>query len=233
MLAAVKRVVKEAAGRRLLPTEIALQFSLVPGVKVRALRERLKRHARTRIEPEEMRQICEAPDRQRLVGKMHAALLSTLASSALRADELVRLTTQQIHQRGPGYYLLVVGKTDTLEREAHLSVEAYARIQEWLDARAAYGLSSSFLFTSFTTRASIPTVSPISTTGVWKLVQRYAKACGLHHIKTHDLRRFVGTQLAATDIRKAQKALGHRSIETTARHYILDELEIGLTDHLY
>ena len=41
------------------------------------------------------------------------------------------------------------------------------------------------------------------------------------------------TQLAAKDIRKAQKALGHRSIEVTARHYVLDELEIGLTDELY
>jgi len=91
---------------------------------------------------------------------------------------------------------------------------------------------SPFLFTSFTTRASIPTALPISTTGVWKLVQRYARVCGLEHSKTHDMRRFVGTQLAAKDIRKAQRALGHKSIETTARHYVLDELEIGLTDHL-
>ncbi len=30
-----------------------------------------------------------------------------------------------------------------------------------------------------------------------------------------------------------QKALGHKSIEVTARHYVLDELEIGLTDNLY
>jgi hypothetical protein len=31
----------------------------------------------------------------------------------------------------------------------------------------------------------------------------------------------------------AQKALGHKRIETTARHYILDELEAGITDTLY
>jgi hypothetical protein len=30
-----------------------------------------------------------------------------------------------------------------------------------------------------------------------------------------------------------QKALGHTRIETTAKHYVLDELEVGLTDGLY
>ncbi len=43
----------------------------------------------------------------------------------------------------------------------------------------------------------------------------------------------VGTQLAKRDIRKAQKALGHKRIDTTAQHYVLDELEEGLTDDLY
>jgi hypothetical protein len=43
----------------------------------------------------------------------------------------------------------------------------------------------------------------------------------------------VGTQLAKRDIRKAQKALGHKRIDTTAQHYVLDELEAGLTDELY
>jgi len=52
-------------------------------------------------------------------------------------------------------------------------------------------------------------------------------------VKPHDFRRFVGTQLATRNIRLAQKALGHKSIETTARHYVLDELEVGLTDGLY
>jgi hypothetical protein len=35
------------------------------------------------------------------------------------------------------------------------------------------------------------------------------------------------------DIRQAHKALGHARIETTARHYIVDELEVGVTDGLY
>jgi len=79
----------------------------------------------------------------------------------------------------------------------------------------------------------LATTEPLSETAVWKIVTGYAEQCGLAHIKPHGFRRFVGTQLAAKDIRKAQVALGHKSIEITARHYVLDELEVGLTDHLY
>jgi site-specific recombinase XerD len=77
--------------------------------------------------------------------------------------------------------------------------------------------------------------APLSPTSAWRIVQEYATVCGLSHIKPHDFRRFLGTQIVATtgDIRKAQKALGHKSIEGTARHYVLDELEAGLSDGLY
>ena len=64
-------------------------------------------------------------------------------------------------------------------------------------------------------------------------MRKYANAAGLDDVKPHDFRRFVGTQLARTNIRNAQKALGHKRLETTARHYVLDELEAGLTDDLY
>jgi integrase len=78
--------------------------------------------------------------------------------------------------------------------------------------------------------------APLSTVNVWCTVQGYADQIGLSHIKPHDFRRFVGTQLAKRDIRKAQKAqkaLGHKHIDTTAQHYVLDEPEEGLTDDLY
>jgi len=47
------------------------------------------------------------------------------------------------------------------------------------------------------------------------------------------VRRFVGTQLAKRDLRQAQKALGHTRLETTVQHYVLDELQPGLTEGLY
>jgi integrase/recombinase XerD len=230
MLSAVKRIIKQAASKELIDETISFKFQNIEGVKVKALKNRLKQHGRTRISPEDMRLLCQAPDTNTLVGKRDQALLATLATSGLRASELANLTTGQIHPRSRGYYLQVIGKTDTEPRDAHLSVEAYQLIQEWLVART---ISSPYIFTSFSTRAAIPNTNPISEVTVWNIVRRYAKQCSLEHIKPHDFRRFVGTQLASKDIRKAQLALGHKSIEVTARHYVLDELEIGLTDNLY
>ncbi len=50
-----------------------------------------------------------------------------------------------------------------------------------------------------------------------RTVQGYADRVGLHHIKLHDFRHFVGTQLAKRDSRTAQTALGHTRIDTTVQ----------------
>jgi integrase len=230
MLAAVKRVMKEAAAQGYIGHDQAAAFARVEGVKPRALRDRLKQHSRTRIAPSDMRRLCEAPDRASLLGARDAALLATLASSGLRCDEAATLTVGQIEKRGKGYIVAVQGKTDTVPRDAPLSAEAHSLILEWLDKRP---IMTTHIFTSFAGRGDRANDRPMSGTSVWRTVQRYAGAVGLAHIKPHDFRRFVGTQLAARDIRKAQKALGHKNINTTAAHYVLDELESGLTDGLY
>lgn len=230
MIAAVKRIVREMASRELLDETIALKFERVRGVKVRSLKERLKQNSRTRITPEDMRHLCESPDSSTLIGARDAALLATLASSGVRASEAATLTLAQIEKRGRGYVIWVKGKTDIEEREAHLSPTAKSLIDAWMQVRPVL---SQYIFTSFTTRAVKPVPDPISEVTVWNIVQRYAKQCGLTHLKPHDFRRYVGTQLAAKDIRKAQKALGHKNIEVTARHYVLDEIEVGLTDNIY
>jgi len=94
-------------------------------------------------------------------------------------------------------------------------------------------VESAAVFTSFAGRGARLTATPLSTTAMRQLVQHYAAAAGLPPVTPHDFRRFVGTELAKKDLRQAQKALGHSRIETTAKHYILDELEVGVTDGLY
>ena len=239
MLSAVKRIMQEAAAQGYCPSELAAQFEQVAGVKVQALRERQKSHARTLISPEQMRLICTAPNANTLPGKMHRALLATLAGSGCRISEIVSLKPAQI-EYGPddtgklGYTLKVMGKNQREPREAPLSTEAHHLIGQWLAARSAAGISSEYIFTGFGGRGGRqPRTTPITPASAWEMVQRYAKACQLAHIKPHDFRRFVGTRLAKQDIRKAQKALGHKRIETTAQHYVLDSLERGLTDNLY
>ncbi len=234
MISAVKRVVKQAASKGMIDATVAMQFETLRGVKVKALKTRLKDHARTRIEPDDMRRLCESPDQSTLVGKRDAALLATLASSGLRASELATLTSGQVRKQGSkGYVLQVKGKTDIDYRDAHLSREAHSLIMAWIDARLAAGVTSPYIFTSFAGRGGRATEEAMSETAVWLTVQKYAKQTGLEHVKPHDFRRFVGTQLTRRDIRKAQLALGHKSIEVTARHYVLDRLEAGETDNLY
>ncbi len=230
MLSAVKRLMHEGAQQGYLSHEQAAAFGRVQGVKLGAMKDRTRHHARSKITPADMRRLCSLPDRHTLRGKRDAALLATLASSGLRAVELASLTVGQILQKGSGYVLTVRGKNDIDYREAPLSKEAHALLIEWISARPVV---SSAVFVAFAGRGGRITSEPMTSTSVWRLVCKYADLAGLQHIKPHDFRRFVGTQLAKSDIRKAQKALGHKRIDTTARHYVLDELEPGLTDDLY
>ena len=236
-IAAVKRIVKAAAGQGLVRAETALQFGQVGGVKVSALRDRLKEGARVRITPAEMRHLCDSPDGTTLRGLRDRALLHTLAASGCRLAELCGLQVGHILQRPGGYVLQVLGKGQAEPREAHLTREAHAAILAWVGARPVL---SQYIFTGWAGRgAGRATVTPLTPAGAWQVVTAYATAAGLPGVKPHDFRRFVGTQLATDrpghpgDIRKAQKALGHKRIDTTARHYVLDDLEAGGTEGLY
>jgi integrase len=230
LLAAVKRLVKEAAAQGYIDVVTAAAFASVSGVKPQALKDRLKTTTRTRITPGQMRLLCDAPDPQTLRGRRDRALLATLASSGCRVSEVVTLTAAQIASRTGRFVLQVLGKNQTAPREAPLSQEASRLIEAWLARRP---VASDAIFTSFAGRGARAPAKPMSPTAVWQAVQQYAAAVGLRHVKPHDFRRFVGTELAKRDIRQAQKALGHTRIETTAKHYVLDELEVGLTDGLY
>ena len=76
MIAAVKRIVREMAERKMIKREVNLEFSQVRGVQMKALKARLKPHSRTRISKEDMRRLCESPDTSTLVGQRDAALLA-------------------------------------------------------------------------------------------------------------------------------------------------------------
>jgi integrase/recombinase XerD len=232
MLAAVKRVIREGAVQGLVAREVAEAFRQVEGVSVAALRHRLKAQARVRITPAQMRQLCEAPALQTLLGVRDRALLLTLATSGCRISEVVALTPAQVTPRDGSYFLQVLGKRQHTPREAPLSQEAAAAIQAWLAQRGA-GRPDTPLFTRFAGGGWRPTTQLLSISSAWRVVRKYALQCGLPHVKPHDFRRFVGTELAKRDLRQAQKALGHQRLETTVQHYVLDELQPGLTEDLF
>jgi site-specific recombinase XerD len=144
-LAAVRRVVQEAALHGYVDGPTAEAFRRVRGVTAKALKDRLR--VRTPITARQMRQLCEAPDRTTLRGWRDRALLHTLASSGCRISEVVSLTTAQLVCHEGACFLEVIGKNQSTAARAPLSQEAYAAIQAWLARRS---LASPSIFTSFT-----------------------------------------------------------------------------------
>lgn len=232
-LAAIKRLAKASAVLKEVPADAAHAFSLVENAQVSSLRHRLRPDARVKIHPLEMRALVDAPNTQSLLGLRDRALLATLAGSGCRIGELMVLQKDHILLHTEGYMVEVLGKRQAQPRLAPLSLEAHEAIEAWLKARAKY-IDVLHIFTGFKGpgASGLPTARPLSIRSGWNVVTKYARRLGLE-LKPHDMRRFVGTQLAAKDLRSAQLALGHKRLETTARHYVLDELEAGLTDGLY
>ncbi len=231
MMSAVKKIMKEAEVQGYIPKGTYEDFKRIDGVRVSALKHRKKEHARTYISPEQMRILTSLPDTLTLVGLRDSALLHTLASSGLRVHELATLKKHRVFYANGGYHAKIMGKNDLEFRDAPLSKEAYEAIQQWLKART---VDSDYIFTRFEGHGvDRLSTEHLSTVSLWRIVRTYAAQCGLEHIKVHDFRRFVGTQLAKKNPHAAQKALGHKDISTTFNNYVLSELESGITDGLY
>jgi len=231
MLTSVRSIMREAAARKLITKELYSEFLFIRSVKERSMKSRLKANNRTRITPDDMRRLCNAPDKISLLGMRDRALLLTMASSGARITEVVTLTLEHIGCNDGKCYIMVNGKIDTVWRRAPLSKEAYDVINSWLAVR---GVDSKYAFTAFAGRGSTRvTARCMSSVSGWRIVQKYAEQVGLEHIKPHDFRRFVATQLVKKNPRQAQLALGHKSISSTYQYYVLDELEQGVTDDLF
>lgn len=232
MLSAVKKIIRVAAKQGFVSSEIAESFKRVDGVKVGAMKDRLRIRNRVKIDPEVMRKLIDSIDTSTLVGLRNKAIFTTLASSGLRIKELSHLKPEQIIEKSNGYLLHLYaqeGKNQEEDREAHISIEAVEAIRGWLGART---VQSAYIFTSFAgngdSRLSDRSITP---QGAWLIVKELAEPF-IPGVKPHDFRRFVGTQLAKKDLREAQIALGHKRIETTAK-YDLRDIRVGATDNLF
>lgn len=237
MLSAVKRVVREGAVQGYLGTQgrdIADQFDDVVGVRVVAMKDRVKKTARVRVSPSTMRAIINQPDVQTQVGVRDRAFLLVLASSGVRVDDAVSLTLDQLEVRDDGFGMMVMGKNQTEPEFRPLTVEAWNAVQKWLDVRP---VDSDDVFVGSKGPGRPWSLSAMSAVGAWKLVKKYAGRVDPQlgqAIKPHDFRRFVGTQLAQTKgVDVAQKVLGHKDARTTLNHYVLSEVSANVTEGLF
>jgi integrase/recombinase XerD len=237
-LAAIRGLVAAAAEQGYIPADVSERFKGVKGLKASANRARRNPHARTRISRAQMQAIVNAPNLSTAAGQMHRALLLTLATVGLRISEAVSLQIDQLEfgldeEGRSGWMVHVAGKGQAEAKPRALGAAAKVAIDGWLQTRQRLGVESPYIFTGFGGRGDrAPSGKPISRQAAWELVIRYARRAGLNHVKPHDFRRYVGTQLAKQDIRLAQNQLGHKRIETTAQHYVLDTVGLGVTDDL-
>lgn len=230
MLAATKRIMKEAYTHRLIDRDRAYTFEKLDGASVNKLKDRMKHVKTIPIRKTQMQQLCNLPDTSTLLGIRDRAMLYTLATSGIRVAELVTLLVSRVFQQEDGCFIQVLGKRDIEYRQANLSPEAYEYIQEWLRVR---GVESPYVFTAFENYGEIPTDKTLSTKAVWCSVKNYSKHIpGLAHLSPHSFRHFLAQSvIKSSGIETARISLGHASISTT-QLYNTNVLTLGVTNQV-
>lgn len=237
-IAAIKAIARELAAQGEIKRDIYYDIRDIKKLPATALKERRRPNNRIRVEPEQMRQICTSPpvSAENDIALRDRALMMTLATTGTRISEALNIKVHDIRSAGNGRFVVtnIMGKTDADPRSVPLSPEAYNAILDWLAFRP---INSPYVFTGNTycaeTGGILYSDKPMNRHTARLRIQTYGEKNGVDHLKCHDFRRFVGTQLAKTNLRTAQKVLGHASIATTAEHYILDDFEPGTTDNLF
>ena len=236
---AIKSIIGAFYERGEIGKYVKYDFAEIARLPENALMERRRKNNRVKIEPEQMREIVEAPnpDLYSPVESRDRALLLTLATTGMRISEVLGMKTDDVQKATIGYVVKnVTGKHDRQPRTVPISAEAYEAIKDWLFIRP---VQSGFIFIAADrTKSEIPSsvlwsTTQMTTTSGWRVVKKFGKKVGMPEIKPHDMRRFVGTQLAKKDIRAAQKVLGHASITTTIKYYVMDEVPEGVTEGLF
>lgn len=165
-------------------------------------------------------------------GKRNRALLTLLADTGLRLGEALALQTTDLIREGGQLATQVrvqgKGKKPAL---VPLTARAAARLQAWLQARAALGLDNGPLFCTITKGQhsggfagpkELAPGRPLNPRYVRQLVPRIARTAGLpRRVTPHTLRHTFATHLLRQtgNLELTRKALRHARITTTAMIY--------------
>jgi site-specific recombinase XerD len=165
------------------------------------------------------RALLHAPDAETVKGKRDRALLSTLLYHGLRREELCTLKVRDITQRRGVLHLRVHGKGSKL-RYLPLHPGTAEVITEYVEAFGHGQDPSAPLFRPVKNNMHQRTDEPMTTDGVYKTVQYYARKIGIGDIErlgVHALRATAATNALdhEADIAKVQEWLGHANIATT------------------
>ena len=228
-LSSIKSIIKLAGESKLIDSSVVDALLAVRGVKVAALLNRVKAEKLV-YSREDIKKIIDAPF---MLNKnvtptilMHRALLLTLATTGMRANEVSNLKVNQLVKVNDSYTITnILGKTDVTGRSCKISSVAVEAINNWISER---GYESEYVFTS--RKGDKREQDNISETAIYQIVTKYADMVGLKDFHPHSFRAYVATTLAETDVKNAQMQLGHKSAATTLNRYVVKKLKDNLVE---
>jgi site-specific recombinase XerD len=209
-LAAVRRLVYEAADSGLLSPELAAGIRRVKGVK------QLGSRAGNWLTRDEAKLLLEKADGEDLRSLRDLAMISVLLGCGLRRTELSALTVEDMQIR-QGHWAIVdlVGKGGHI-RTVPMPNWVKEAVDCWMTA-ARVGTGRIFRAVS---RHGTPWGKGISENVIWYVVRRCAERMRIDRLAPHDLRRTCAKlcHVNGGEIEQIQFLLGHASVLTTERY---------------
>jgi integrase/recombinase XerD len=163
------------------------------------------------LDVDEVALLLNAPDIRTDIGLRDKAMLETLYATGLRVSELVNLRIDDVNF-GSGF-IRCLGKGNK-ERVVPLGEIAACCIRSYICGPRNRVSGSEYSEYLFLTAQGMP----MSRVAFWKIIKKYAKACGIRkEVTPHTLRHSFATHLLerGADLRSLQEMLGHASIATT------------------
>ncbi len=188
-------------------------------LKVRATGEsrhnERERHALSPADADRLLRVWKDDDSPR--GKRNRALVAVLLLAGLRREELTALIWQDIDFQN-GVIRVKHGKGDKARDAALYGGEALEALKGWqMEQPTGY----TTVFVNLRKGGRFTGDTAMSTTAVWKVVNETADRGGIGHVKPHDLRRTLATELLETGspVHHVQQQLGHADSSTTLNNY--------------
>jgi len=224
-LAAVRRLVCEAADNGLIPPDLAAGIAKVKGAS------RLGVRTGNWLERRQAERLINAPDTTTLAGKRDRALFSVLIGCGLRRSEAAALAFPHIQQR-EGRWVIVdlVGKHGRI-RSVPMPAWAKIAIDEW---SAASGIDTGLVFRPVN-KGDRVTQGSLTGNCIRLALRKYTSELGLANLAPHDLRRTFArlAHKGRAKLEQIQLSLGHSSVQTTERYLgVKQNLADAPCDHL-
>lgn len=209
-LAAVRKLVTEAAANGLIPWDVATAAKSVPLVKQSGVRPG------NWLSKSQAEQLLHAPDTSTLAGKRDRAMLAVLVGAGLRRAEVARLTFEHLQQRDGRWVIVDIRGKGGRFRSVPIAPWAKAAIDRW---RVAAGIDETGPVFRPVNKGDNLAGESVTPQAVYYVVEKYGRATGLN-VAAHDLRRTFAKlgRAGGAALEQIRENLGHASVQTTERY---------------